>query len=408
MARTILKSTLVTSLALCLLPLASMAHHGAGAHFDLSAEIQIEGILTDFQLVNPHAYVYFDVPNAEGGLDAWRCEMGTNLQRRASKETLLPGGRVRVTGNPARREQNLCKIELIEHEDGRTIAFNGAASDGATDYTPSGALMAVAGIRSSDTASAAERDVIAVTQSEAANRMIVEVSTEGLFGYWRATGSGFVGVAGVGRNSSASQIDSDLPQPTRFQQPAYTSVGMALLESFDERFDFPALRCESSIFDGVFHHGNNNEFVQVSDEVIRWVYGYMDVVRTIHMDQASHPGSLEPALTGHSIGRWEGDSLVVETRGFKRQWLYQISGRDRLHDGQVISSEQLSVRERISHDPENDQLVVEYWAEDPVYWEEPLIGVYRLSRSEMPYQAYNCIELGGENNRRDDGTTLFD
>ena len=66
------------------------------------------------------------------------------------------------------------------------------------------------------------------------------------------------------------------------------------------------------------------------------------------------------------------------------------------------------MRERISHDPENDQLVVEYWAEDPAYWEEPLIGVYRLSRSEMPYQAYNCIELGGVNNRRDDGTTLFD
>ena len=113
MASRFLKSSFLSILGITLIPLVSNAHHGAGAHFDLETEIQIEGVLTDFQLVNPHGFVYFDGLNAAGELEPWRCEMGTNLRRQASEETLLPGGLVLVTGNPARREDNLCKIELI-------------------------------------------------------------------------------------------------------------------------------------------------------------------------------------------------------------------------------------------------------------------------------------------------------
>ncbi len=98
-----------------------------------------------------------------------------------------------------------------------------------------------------------------------------------------------------------------------------------MLETFDQRFDLPALQCKSSVFDGIFHRGNVNEFVQDSDTKVRWVYGYMDVLRTIHLDQANHPENLESSLTGHSYGYWEGDSLVVETAGFTQQWRYQIS-----------------------------------------------------------------------------------
>jgi|GEM_PF-3113993 hypothetical protein len=114
------------------LPAFVLAHHGAAAHFDMTVDIQVEGILTDFQMVNPHGFVYFDGLNEEGELVPWRCEMGTNLQRQASQETLLPGGRVLVSGKPARREENMCKLDLIEHEDGRTIAFNGSSVEGAS------------------------------------------------------------------------------------------------------------------------------------------------------------------------------------------------------------------------------------------------------------------------------------
>jgi len=40
------------------------------------------------------------------------------------------------------------------------------------------------------------------------------------------------------------------------------------------------------------------------------------VTRTIHMD-AAHPAGVQPSLHGHSIGRWEGDTLVIDTIAFE-------------------------------------------------------------------------------------------
>jgi hypothetical protein len=44
--------------------------------------------------------------------------------------------------------------------------------------------------------------------------------------------------------------------------------------------------------------------------------------RVIHMDGRPHPKPLTPSYYGHSIGRWEGDTLVVDTAGFnERFWI---------------------------------------------------------------------------------------
>ena len=44
--------------------------------------------------------------------------------------------------------------------------------------------------------------------------------------------------------------------------------------------------------------------------------------RTIYLDGRGHPKDLQPSYYGHSIGRWEGDTLVVETIGFnERSWI---------------------------------------------------------------------------------------
>jgi hypothetical protein len=40
------------------------------------------------------------------------------------------------------------------------------------------------------------------------------------------------------------------------------------------------------------------------------------VVRTIHMD-AEHPADVQPSLHGHSIGRWEGEKLVIDTIAYE-------------------------------------------------------------------------------------------
>jgi hypothetical protein len=56
-------------------------------------------------------------------------------------------------------------------------------------------------------------------------------------------------------------------------------------------------------------------------------------VRIIRMDE-THPETLEPTYLGHSVGRWEGDTLVVDTRGFNDLTQIDEEGvthSDRLH-----------------------------------------------------------------------------
>jgi len=44
--------------------------------------------------------------------------------------------------------------------------------------------------------------------------------------------------------------------------------------------------------------------------------------REVYLDGRAHPKDPNPAWMGHSIGHWEGDTLVVDTVGFNdRSWL---------------------------------------------------------------------------------------
>jgi hypothetical protein len=44
---------------------------------------------------------------------------------------------------------------------------------------------------------------------------------------------------------------------------------------------------------------------------------YFDVVRVIHLSQDAHPEDIPSTVSGHSIGHWEGDTLVVDTVAIK-------------------------------------------------------------------------------------------
>ena len=365
--------SLVASLTLS----TASAHHGARFHFDLDTTIVVEGTVVENKVVNPHSYVYFDVVGNDGEVEHWRCETSSQIgqPRGFTRESILPGDHIRVTGSPSLREEHACHTEKIEHEDGRTIPFRGGLiTEGTSTYVPgdSSALVKVG-----DTADT-EPLIIATGGSEAAARVMVDVPTEGFFGYWAAPpgadGGGFapnrtvmrdvvagvlaqtvllpdgvdmeliqevMGRAAAGALTAEDQalvkqllqlpgvpriaaVESDLPAGTDFMVPDLTPEGQAMTATMDPRFDAPQYQCRGGIFNGLVHYSLPNEFVQVSDNTIRWVYGYMDMVRTIHMDHAGPPENLEAAYMGHSFGRWEGDTLVVETTGFRKDRILRV------------------------------------------------------------------------------------
>jgi hypothetical protein len=86
------------------------------------------------------------------------------------------------------------------------------------------------------------------------------------------------------------------------------------------------------------------------------------VIRTVHMG-AEHPADLEPSLHGHSVGRWDGDSLVIDTIGFEPN----LSGLGL----SVPSSPGKHTVERLTLTEDRRRLRYEVTVEDPMYLTEP-------------------------------------
>ena len=54
--------------------------------------------------------------------------------------------------------------------------------------------------------------------------------------------------------------------------------------------------------------------------------GNIHSFRQIFMDGRAHPADLDPTWYGHSIGKWEGDTLVVDTIGFNDKFWFDFAG----------------------------------------------------------------------------------
>jgi len=77
------------------------------------------------------------------------------------------------------------------------------------------------------------------------------------------------------------------------------------------------------------------EFVEFKDlqQIFIMDVGGPHTFRTIYMDGRAHPKNLDPSYYGHSTGKWEGDTLVVDTVGFNEGfWISRgIPTTERLH-----------------------------------------------------------------------------
>jgi hypothetical protein len=88
-----------------------------------------------------------------------------------------------------------------------------------------------------------------------------------------------------------------------------------------------------------------------------------DATRTIHLDLALHPANIEPSLFGHSIGRWDGDTLVIDTIAFTPHRIGIGFG--------VPSGAGKHLIERLTLTADRLQLRYELTVEDPEYLSAP-------------------------------------
>jgi DNA polymerase III delta prime subunit len=146
----------------------------------------------------------------------------------------------------------------------------------------------------------------------------------------------------------------------------------------------PAMRCEPiGILVDWSYDSPVNRITQ-EERTIRLEYGKFDYARTIHLDQSAHPQNLEPSVTGHSIGRWENDVLIVHTVGVRAGPLTRG----------LVHSEALELTERFSLDPQTQALKREFVAADALFFGEPYIGADVVHPSNVPYEPDACDERG--------------
>ena len=109
-------------LTIGLVPLAHVAaHHSPAMLYDLSKEISVTGVVTEFQLGNPHMRIYLEVSN-KGTIEKWLAEGGSRTQLMRVGWTgaeVKPGDKVTVRGHPPRdASQHLIHMEHLVLPDG--------------------------------------------------------------------------------------------------------------------------------------------------------------------------------------------------------------------------------------------------------------------------------------------------
>jgi hypothetical protein len=360
--------------------LPAFAHHGAGT-FDLSKSVTYTGKLTKIELINPHSWLYFDVTDTNGRVSHHRCEMrSVHVLRRSgwSKELFPVGAGIIVEAAPDRADPNSCYLNTIKFD-------NGSHMDRYGQYVkaPEGGIKEVRGpVVVPNTARAPRRPTGEPNISgDWAAEQVVMVDPRG-------TGGGLVplgqlsefkpgerrGGGGGGRRGGGAPTG-----PRLYGGTELTPLGEQAAASF-KREDNPRFSCQTTsiLFDWAFD-GPVNRITQNKDTIVIQ-YGQMGLKRTVFMNAKEHPANVKPTRAGHSIGRWDGDVLVVDTVGFLPGVL----------NAPVRHGDKLHVVERFSLDPKTTKLTRSYVAEDPVYLKGQYTGSDTIQVADAPYTQDKC------------------
>jgi hypothetical protein len=127
-----------------------------------------------------------------------------------------------------------------------------------------------------------------------------------------------------------------------------------------------------------YFYNNNYQIVQTKDQILVLVEMVHDV-RVIRINATTHQPAHIKTWMGDSIGRWDGDTLVVQTTNFHP--LQAFRG----------ASEKLKVTERFTR-VDADTILYTFTIDDPDTWSRPWSGEVPFRRTDEPIYEYACHE----------------
>jgi len=173
-----------------------------------------------------------------------------------------------------------------------------------------------------------------------------------------------------------------------------TPKGAAALAEYDDNsFDNPLLSCVGRPTPGPIIYTDIYPMeiaIDAAAQTITLRSQFFDNERTVYMDGRPHPAATERFHEGHSIGRWEGDVLVVDTRNF-------TDHRSPYQNG-IPAGAQKHVVERYELVDDGTRLAVEFELEDPEYFTGSL--VHRRKLRYVPNMDMTPFDCDIESTRR--------
>jgi len=322
----------------------AFAHHSFAPHFDSSKPVSIAGTVTEFEARNPHSYVHIAAVDENGKTQEYVCESHgvTQLTRNGiTPQILKVGSRIRVTGSLSRHSPYMCFFDSVELADGRVLSVNGPRGQGPSTARPI----------------AARKDI---------------------FGTWL--------LAPVANRSTSG------PQP---MIQLLTPAGEKAVAAYDPFKDDPTFRCDPVAIRRVWGApGTPLEIVREGRDVVLH-HEWMDVRRVIHMNMTAHPKDGPRSSLGHSIGRMDGDTLVIETANYSAGVLNQYVEQPGQPTKGLLHSAALTSVERLHLDAARQRLVVEIDLVDSEFFKQPFPrSTNEYAASDLKIEPFNCSREG--------------
>jgi len=368
MTRLTLAVLVATLLTVPMLVERAYAHHGAGL-YDMRKNVELEGKLTRVDFVNPHTYVYFDVVGSDGKVIAMKCETrGATVLRRSgwSPEMFVKGTSIKITGHPHREDPSACTVETMTLGQKPTLERYQQLSDAKSVDRTKRPFRLPNGKPNLAGDWAQEQQVLATPPGGRAGLVPISKAAD----------------IRAGKLPMPAGVPGWFPPPVKL-----TAAGEAAAAALRKRptSENPRLSCQptSILFDWVFD-GAIGRITQ-STNVIKMEYG-VGLTRNVQMNMTAHPANIKPSRAGHSIGRWDGDTLVVDTVGFLPGSLA----------GNLPHSDKLHVVERFTLNPTTLELTRDIVAEDPVYFADKYVDSDSVLPADAPFKVEACKELAPE------------
>ena len=253
------------------------AHHSVSTIFDTTKMVETAGTISTLSWSNPHVKFTLAVPAGDAAAEVWNVELTslTNLRRAGLQGQLLNvGDAVRVAGNPARTTKKLLYAQNILLADGEEVVLE----QGATPRW-SQRVLGRGGPSGPGDPSKPELGIFRVWSSPRDQPLLLPEDVEPLFDYGRFP---------------------------------LTASARAAVAAFDRVKDSPILNCVAKGMPTAMEQPYPMEFARSGEDIVLRLEEY-DASRSIHMAPGATDDGQPATKLGYSIGRWEGDTLVVKT-----------------------------------------------------------------------------------------------